>query len=315
MKKIIITGLLVSLVLTGCTLGKSGAKALKPDEAKTKSLEFIQKNLVSPGTSVEVSEITLEGDLYKLKVNLKNGDQTQEVESYMSKDGTKFFPQVLDVEKIEKESATAGGEETANQTGGQTIPKSDKPVVEIFVMSYCPYGTQIEKGILPVVEKLGNKIDFQLKFCSYTMHGAEEVEENTRQYCINTEQSDKFSAYLNCFLADGDSAKCLGQTGVDSQKLSACVSATNAKYKIDSNSTDYSIYKADNEKYGVSGSPTLVINGVTADSQRDSASLLKTICSAFNNQPEECQAQLSATAPSSGFGGGSDSSGANASCN
>ena len=32
-------------------------------------------------------------------------------------------------------------------------------------MSYCPYGTQAEKGLLPVVNLLGNKIDSRIIIC------------------------------------------------------------------------------------------------------------------------------------------------------
>ena len=37
-------------------------------------------------------------------------------------------------------------------------PKKEKPEVELFVMSHCPFGTQIEKGMLPVARLLGDKI-------------------------------------------------------------------------------------------------------------------------------------------------------------
>ncbi len=59
-------------------------------------------------------------------------------------------------------------------------------------MAYCPYGTQEEKGILPVVNTLNNKIDFKVKFCDYAMHGKQEIDEQLNQYCIETEQADKF---------------------------------------------------------------------------------------------------------------------------
>jgi predicted heme/steroid binding protein len=64
------------------------------------------------------------------------------------------------------------------------IPKSDKPIVELFVMSYCPYGTQAEKGIIPVYELLGSKIDSSIKFVHYILHGEKETQENYRQICI-----------------------------------------------------------------------------------------------------------------------------------
>ena len=73
----------------------------------------------------------------------------------------------------------------------ENLPKSDKPVVELFVMSYCPYGTQAEKGILPVLALLGDKIDFKLRMVHYILHGEPEDLENKRQLCIREEEFDK----------------------------------------------------------------------------------------------------------------------------
>jgi len=78
----------------------------------------------------------------------------------------------------------------------QCMDKKDVPEVELFVMSHCPYGTQMEKGILPVVELLGDKIDFKIRFVYYAMHGEKEVNEEARQYCIQKEQKDKFISYF-----------------------------------------------------------------------------------------------------------------------
>lgn len=63
----------------------------------------------------------------------------------------------------------------------------------------------------------------------------------------------------------------------------------------------FEIFKADNEKYNVGGSPTLVINGSESNSGRDSKSLLKSICSAFNNPPKECSTELPSESPTPGF--------------
>ena len=152
------------------------------------------------------------------------------------------------------------------------------------------------------------------------MHGPKELAENLTQYCIEKEQTPKLQSYLSCFLASSDSATCLTQTGVDSSKLRACVAATDKQYKVTANSTNnvdykgtypsFNINQADNDKYSVGGSPTLIINGQEIDSSRDSASLLKTVCSAFNTQPKECQTTLSSVAPAPGFGTAAATTGA-----
>jgi hypothetical protein len=80
--------------------------------------------------------------------------------------------------------------------------KADKPKVDLYVMSYCPYGTQAEKPFLEVMKIFKDTADIDIKFVQYTMHGEKEGKENTRQYCIKTTQKDKFNDYLACFLKD-----------------------------------------------------------------------------------------------------------------
>lgn len=207
----------------------------------------------------------------------------------------------------------------------ECMPKLDKPVVELFVMSHCPYGTQIEKAILPVVELLGDKIDFTVKFCSYAMHGKTEVDEQLNQYCIQRDFRNKYLSYLRCFLEAGKSAECITKVGIDSEKLTSCISEVDSAYRVTASYNDkstwlagrypiFDIYKADNEKYGVSGSPTLIINGVVASVSRNPASLLDAVCLGFKDKPAECSQNLSNAAPSPGFGWSGSGSNTEASC-
>ncbi len=207
------------------------------------------------------------------------------------------------------------------QNDWSCMSKLEKPTVELFVMSHCPFGTQIEKGMLPVVELLGDKIDFIVKFCTYAMHGKTELDEQLTQYCIQKDSNDKYIPYMKCFLESGKTAECLTEAGLVSEKLSVCISETDLAYKVTENFNDestwlsgrfplFDVHKEDNDKYGISGSPGLVINGVVARTGRDSASLLAAVCVGFEDKPEECGQQLSSTAPSPGFGfsgSGSDS--------
>lgn len=192
------------------------------------------------------------------------------------------------------------------------MPKKDKPEVELFVMSHCPFGTQIEKGMLSVARLLGDKIDFNIRFCSYAMHGKKELDEQTLQYCIQKEYNDKYLDYLACFLKDEKTDECLKEVGLDG-KLDSCIEQTDKEFKITEKFNDkstwsggrfplFDIDKELNEKYGVSGSPNLVINGVTAKSGRDPASLLNAICTGFKVKPAECNEKLSSANPSAGFG-------------
>ena len=291
----------------------STGKSISEEMAKSKAENFINAYLMQSGTAATITEISEEYGLYKLKIDIISDI----VESYLSKDGRLFFPQALDIDEISGTNAGA-------TTGGATTPvatidtKSDQPIVELFVMSHCPYGTQIEKGILPVLNTLGNKIDFELKFVDYAMHGEKELREQLSQYCIQENEPEKFLTYLSCFLEAGDDASCLASSGINLNQLDSCVAQTDAEYKVMENFVNqvgyqgtfpgFDIHKNDNLKYGVAGSPTLVINGQEVSSARDSASLLRVICSAFNEQPEECSSILPSDSPAPGFGAGTVSS-------
>lgn len=318
MKKLLLVSLAMALMLTGCS---ARSKNLKPDEAKARAENFINAALMSPGSQAIVKEIEQVDGFYKIQVDIGGGEP---IESYLSLDGKLFFPQALDIDLINEQLAS----NSSDSSGGSVATveqKSDKPTVDLFVMSYCPYGLQMERGILPVVEKLGDKIDFKIRFCDYAMHDKPEIEENLAQYCIQKEQPNKFLSYLNCFIKSGNAVSCYKEAKIDESALNTCTSTTDKQYNImasfnDQNSWNsqfppFNIDKADNEKYNVQGSPTLIINGQEVSSNRDSASLLKTICSAFNNAPEECSAELSSNAPAAGFtadtSGGAASSEAN----
>jgi hypothetical protein len=279
-----------------------------------------EKFITSLGvTDAKIDGIVGEGNLYKISLKV----QGQAFTSYMTMDGKKFFVSGQDIDETLKQAAAK-----KNPSPSTEVSKSDKPTVELFVMSHCPYGTQIEKGIIPVVNALGDAINFDLKFVNYSMHGEKEVREEMTQTCIKNNNGDKLLSYLDCFLKDENSSQaCISQVGLDANAISTCTTGLDQQYGIMASFNDkskwvsgnyppFDVFKADNEKYSVQGSPTLVINGTEVSaSDRSSAGLLKTICSAFNKAPDVCNTTLSAEAPSAGFGTGTaDGSTTNAAC-
>ena len=318
-KKIIVISLVLIALAAGAyfyvSKGNINFTSAKQMEViKAKAEKFINEKLVAPGTNATIKSIAAENGMYKIMVNVGSRD----IAAYISKDGKNFFPQVISMEPQESiQPSPSPSAQNANA-------KKDIPDVELFVMSYCPYGLQMEKGILPVVELLGSKINWQLKFVDYVMHGQKEVDENLRQYCIQKDGFAKLDSYLNCFAKQGDASVCLTAAKIEASSLASCVSQADAQFKINAKVVDksqwrttqfppFDIYQADNAKYGVQGSPTLVVNGTTVSGQRDSQSLLNLVCSGFSNQPAECQQKLSGDAPAPGFGEGTGSA-ANSSC-
>jgi len=182
------------------------------------------------------------------------------------------------------------------QLATSNVAKSDKPIVELFVMSYCPYGLQMESAYLPVMKLLGKKADIKIKFVSYAMHGAKESDENNRQYCIQKEQNDKFLTYMNCFLSNQDYKTCVSSAGVNSTQLSTCVTKMEKDYNTIDGYPAYTVDQALNDKYVVEGSPTLVINGTTVNNvNRTPEDVKQAVCAAFKTQPSECNTILDST--------------------
>ncbi len=191
-------------------------------------------------------------------------------------------------------------------------------------MSHCPYGTQIVKGMLPVMDALGDKMDFELKFVDYAMHDKVEIDEQLSQYCVQENYPEKLSEYLYCFLEDSDGEGCLSTVGINQSQHSSCVASADQEFGVTAAYEDKSTYKgrfpsfpihaAENAEYGVTGSPSLVVNGKKISAGRDAASLLEAVCAGFENPPAECEKELSAASPAPGFGFDGTGSGAAASC-
>ncbi|MCX6764186.1 MAG: hypothetical protein NTU58_00535 [Candidatus Nealsonbacteria bacterium] len=291
---VIISGTLLYTNHKKCDANKSSADVLSSQTVAEKALAFINKNMLQEGLSASLVSIIKENELYKLKIKVNE----EEFEPYVSLDGNMLFVQGFNMEEKKQEVGA----------------KRDKPDVKLFVMSYCPFGLQTQKALLPVLSLLKDKADMGVYFVNYIMHGKNEIDENLRQYCIQAEQGDKYSAYLSCFVQEGNFDKCLSDTGIDKVKMNSCISATDHQFKITEQYNDKSTWlngqypKFDvqgelNQQYQVGGSPTVVINDKVVNiSDRSPEGFKKAICDAFTTAPAECNQTLSTSSASSGFG-------------
>ena len=151
-----------------------------------------------------------------------------------------------------------------------------KPQVELFVMSYCPFGVQAEQELLPFFETYGDTINFRLRFIigkeeasaesagediKFTsLHGEPELIENKRQMVIAELYPDKLFDYLLCRADHLEEAwvHCAKKVELD---VSRIVEAMEAE-KITLNLVE-EIQRT--EELNIKGSPTLVIDGRIID--------------------------------------------------
>ena len=304
--------LIGGILIAGAILYTNKEKILHPSyflssqEAGQKVISFIKENLLTEDQGVSLSRVKEESGLYKVtfKVGLETGGQ--EFEAFVSKDGKLLFFQAIDMDSFQQ---TAQKEKEMAE-----VPKSDKPDVKLFVMSYCPYGLQMEKAFLPVYKLLKDKANMGIYFVDYIMHEKKEIDENLRQYCIQKEEKEKYSDYLDCFVKSGEAKECLEVAQINKAKLEGCISQTDETYQITKLYEDksswlggtyprFDIHKELNEKYQVQGSPTLVINDKVVYVERSPEKIKEIICQAFNSPPKECSQTLSPEIPSPGIGG------------
>jgi len=193
------------------------------------------------------------------------------------------------------------------QTQAEPV-KSDKPVAELHVFSYCPAGTAALESFAQTADALKSVADVKVKFFS-DMHGAHELQQNKIQECIQTIAKDKYWTYAGKFVTDiypvcgssrsvecdlNESVKLMNSLGIDSTAVINCVKTQgDALYAAD---------QADAQALKLQYSPSVVVNGVYfGNADRSPEGLKNLICDSFNTVPSVCSVALgSATATSTG---------------
>ncbi|MDD4996389.1 MAG: hypothetical protein PHW15_02900 [Patescibacteria group bacterium] len=306
----IIAAILLIITVVSVLTGGFGLKLFgaSPDKLAKQTVEFINQYLLQAGSTASLitSECNHKVSLCKFKIDVSGA----EYDSYVSSDGQILFPDAIEIEKFKEQQISANQEQ---QVSLEDLPRAEKPEVDLFIMSYCPYGLQAQKAMLPAMDLLKDKADIKIRFVDYIMHDKQEIDENLRQYCIQKEEQEKYTAYLNCFVIAGEFEKCLTEAKINKTKMNNCISQTDKEYKISANYEDKSTWlngnypafnvEADlNDQYNVQGSPTLVINGQEINVNRTPNDYKEAICFGFESMPEECAQELSAQSSTPSFG-------------
>jgi len=280
----------------------TGMFVLGTQDAAKKAIDFINNNVVQTG-KVELVSVKEFSGMYEVITTY----QGQQIPIYVTKDGSALFlSQPLNTSQVIPT-------ETENTSTASEIPKTEKPTVDLYVMGFCPYGVQAENTMKPVFDLLGTKADIKVHFIAsvtgttvdsvQSLHGATEAQEDLRQVCIMKNYDQK--TYWT-YLMEIDN-NCYGKIDTrNATALDACWKAAATKAGIDASKIDtcskssegLDLLKADEQlanSNGVTGSPTLIINGVTYNGARTSEDFKNSICSGFTTQPAECSQTLSST--------------------
>ncbi len=192
--------------------------------------------------------------------------------------------------------------------------KTAKPKVDLYIMAFCPFGRQAAAAMAPVEKMLGKYANFTVHYVIYpsssygsqasrfcvdkycSMHGVNETREDIRQLCIEKYYPNKFWSYLEEIAGNQSYSPSNIQQlwkgvaeklGINTTKIEQCaknegVNLLKQQYELD-------------QKYGVSGSPTLFINGAPWNWPRTPAVYKWAVCQAFTNPPSACNQAINAT--------------------
>ncbi|WP_292347069.1 hypothetical protein, partial [Methanoregula sp. PtaB.Bin085] len=263
----LITGIVIiiaALIVTGL-MQTGGGPAVLPADCAARSIAYINNNLVSQGTSVTFESVTETKGLYEIKARF----QSEEIAVYATKDCTLLFTNVVNM---------SGGSGATRSAAETPVPvKTVRPSVDLYVMSFCPYGTQAETVMKPVVDLLGSKADIRIRYITTvtgttvdsvdSLHGKPEAKEDLFQACINKYYPDKYWTYLdmfnkNCYPSWQDASvlePCRRNTtaavGIDHAKIETCAGGADGLALLKADETSA-------EKDRATASPMLFINGV-----------------------------------------------------
>jgi hypothetical protein len=283
----IVLGVIILIFLLGNLTGFTGSSitgsVVAGDDAGQALLDFANEQ----GANAELVDVVEEGNFYKVTLSI----QEQDIPIYVTKDGKYFTSSLIPL---------TDNEENSQENSPTTeVSKSDKPIVGLYIWSYCPYGVTALEPFAKVASLLEDYADFKV-FLYYAGHGDFEIQQNKIQACIQELEYDAYWKYGETFATEiydkcyGD-AECdltesvalMNSLGIDSEKVLSCVES-NGEALLEEH------YGAA-QKVSVTGSPSLVVNGIKVNSARTAEAFKEVICSGFTTAPEECNQELDST--------------------
>jgi len=189
---------------------------------------------------------------------------------------------------------------STDQTGVKNAAK-----LEMYVMSQCPYGTQVMDAIKPVKEQFGKYLDLDIEYISYSpqyyagreaqmclgdfcgMHGVNEVKGNIVELCAAKYNPDSYLNMIYCMNQNASSIPnnweiCAQQNNLNVDKIKSCYNSDEGVQLLQESSL-----KA-NER-NATGSPTIYLNNKQYSGGRTAQAFTSAICAAYDYNIKPCE--------------------------
>ena len=306
--KKLIAGLIVVALIAAtvgyifATMGGGGVDVVPAQECGANAIAYMNKNIAQANSTATLTSVTEKNGVYQIAAQY----QGRNISLYTTKDCNLLFTSTYNMSR-----AVTPTTPTASPT--PTVPpepvKTARPSTELFVMAFCPFGVQAENAMKPVVDLLGTKSNFTVRYIATvqgdtlesvkSLHGLSEAKEDIRQICVAKYYPEKLWPYLldintNCYpnyrdtaVLEACAANATRKLGIDNQKIEVCATGSEGLALLSSDEAITTSLK-------ITGSPTLLINGQKYTGQRTPDAYKQAICDRFLTPPAECSVNLSA---------------------
>jgi len=183
----------------------------------------------------------------------------------------------------------------------------NKPQIDFFVMSYCPYGNTADEIMGELYSLLGDTVEIKPHYIYYenyqgggetycldegnlycSMHGVVEANQNVREQCVMEAHglqawfdfTKAMNADCNSKNADDCYVAVAEKLGYNATDIASCEKEKAITFATE----DAKLMKL----FGATGSPAIYIEGAKYPGARSTAALQAAICNSFDEQPEAC---------------------------
>lgn len=299
----------IILVLFATLLFKRVSSQNNLNNFKSKIVpEVVKKVINNPQTKFQIGSVKDTSGIYEFELTINPDKNPQKYISYITRDGKILFTSGIKLETLNKPQVKGTTENQTKKLTCNDVQKQETPTLTAFIVSNCPYGLQMQRVFKKVLAELPQMINnLNVRYIGSvdngkitSMHGDKEAEENLRQICIREEQKNKYWDYVSCYMQEGKTDECLATTGIDINQLKSCTDDNNRGLKYAKADFDQA------NKFGISGSPTLLVNDKQIVSEFDFGgrvpnSLKEIVCCGAKEKPDYCNNEISKDEVASSF--------------
>lgn len=173
--------------------------------------------------------------------------------------------------------------------------EKEQAKLDMYVMSQCPYGTQVVDAIAPVKETLDGALELNIHFIANdngdgtfgSLHGQNEVLGDIVQLCAMQYNPESYLDMMTCQNQNagaipGNWESCAEQHGLKVNAIKTCYEGEEGKQLLSDSIEQTNLA-------GATASPTIFLNDEPYAGGRQTTDFMRTICNTYTQKPEACK--------------------------